>query len=78
VLINVSYQPKSNQTKLDLNTPQIQNAVQKAETELNGAGRVLLRASGTEPKIRVMVEGQDKKLVQKLAEEIAEVVKKAA
>jgi phosphoglucosamine mutase len=77
VLINVSYQPKSNQTKLDLNTPQIQNAVQKAETELNGAGRVLLRASGTEPKIRVMVEGQDKKLVQKLAEEIAEIVKQA-
>jgi phosphoglucosamine mutase len=77
VLINVSYQHKSNQTKLDLNTPQIQNAVQKAETELNGAGRVLLRASGTEPKIRVMVEGQDKKLVQKLAEEIAEIVKQA-
>jgi phosphoglucosamine mutase len=82
VLINVSYQPKvsqakENQAKLDLNTPQIQNAVQKAETELNGAGRVLLRASGTEPKIRVMVEGQDKKLVQKLAEEIAEIVKQA-
>jgi phosphoglucosamine mutase len=71
VLINVT-----TKTKLDLETPQIQNAVKKAETELNGAGRVLLRASGTEPKIRVMVEGQDAKLVQKLAEEIAEVVKK--
>lgn len=73
VLINVT-----TQTKLDLEIPQIQNAVKKAETELNGAGRVLLRASGTEPKIRVMVEGQDAKLVQKLAEEIAEVVKKVA
>ncbi len=73
VLINVT-----TKTKLDLETPQIQNAVKKAETELNGAGRVLLRASGTEPKIRVMVEGQDAKLVQKLAEEIAEVVKSAA
>ncbi len=73
VLINVT-----TKNKLDLETPRIQNAVKKAETELNGAGRVLLRASGTEPKIRVMVEGQDAKLVQKLAEEIAEVVKLAA
>ena len=73
VLINVT-----TKTKLDLDIPQIQNAVKKAEIELKGTGRVLLRASGTEPKIRVMVEGQDRKLVQKLAEEIAEVVKKAA
>ncbi len=73
VLINVT-----TQKKLDLNIAQIQNAVKKAETELNGTGRVLLRASGTEPKIRVMVEGQDAKLVQKLAEEITEAVKKAA
>jgi phosphoglucosamine mutase len=77
VLINVTYQPKANQVKLDLSMPQLQNAVKSAEAELKEAGRVLLRASGTEPKIRVMVEGQDAKLVQKLAEEIAEVVKKA-
>lgn len=76
VLINVTYQSKENQAKLDLNMPQLQNAVKSAEAKLNGTGRVLLRASGTEPKIRVMVEGQDAKLVQKLAEEIAEVVKK--
>jgi phosphoglucosamine mutase len=73
VLINVT-----TKDKLDLSLPEIQNAVKKAETELNGAGRVLLRASGTEPKIRVMVEGQDAKLVQKIAEEIAEVVRIAA
>ncbi|HSF70966.1 MAG TPA: phosphoglucosamine mutase, partial [Methylotenera sp.] len=76
VLINVTYQPKANQAKLDLNTPLLQEAVKSAEAELKDAGRVLLRASGTEPKIRVMVEGQDAKLVQKLAEEIAAVVKK--
>ncbi len=76
VLINVTYQPKANQTKLDLNMPQLQEAVRSAEAELKDTGRVLLRASGTEPKIRVMVEGQDAKLVQKLAEQIAEVVKK--
>ena len=79
VLINVTYEPKSsqpkaNQAKLDLNMPQLQAAVKSAEAELKDAGRVLLRASGTEPKIRVMVEGQDAKLVQKLAEKIANVV----
>ena len=73
VLINVA-----TNKKLDLNHTDIQAAVKAAETTLYGTGRVLLRASGTEPKIRVMVEGQDGKLVQKLAEEIAEVVKKAA
>lgn len=73
VLINVT-----TKEKLDLSLAPIQHVVEKAEKELNGAGRVLLRASGTEPKIRVMVEGQDAKLVQKLAEEIAEVVKMAA
>ena len=73
VLINVV----TNQ-KLDLNHADIQAAVKTAETTLDGAGRVLLRASGTEPKIRVMVEGQDGKLVQKLAERIADVVRKSA
>ena len=73
VLINVT-----TRTKLDLNILPIQNAVKQAEATLNGAGRVLLRASGTEPKIRVMVEGQDAALVQKLAEDIAAAVKKCS
>ncbi|HQN64241.1 MAG TPA: phosphoglucosamine mutase [Methylophilus sp.] len=73
VLVNVT-----TKTKLDLTAEPIQRAVKDAEKTLNGAGRVLLRASGTEPKIRVMVEGQDAILVRKLAEEIAEVVKQQA
>ena len=73
VLINVT-----TKDKLDLKHADIQAAVNQAEVTLNGFGRVLLRASGTEPKIRVMVEGQDGALVQKLAEDIAAVVKKAA
>ncbi|CAN1533166.1 {ManB} Phosphomannomutase [Methylophilaceae bacterium] len=74
VLINVSTASKIN---LDEHAP-IQAAVKSAEQALAGSGRVLLRASGTEAKIRVMVEGQDAGLVQKLAEDIAAVVKLAA
>ncbi|ROH85514.1 phosphoglucosamine mutase [Pseudomethylobacillus aquaticus] len=73
VLINVKVQQR-----LDLTTPALQQAVQQAEARLNGQGRVLLRASGTEPKIRVMVEGQDGVLVQQLAEQIAQVVSSLA
>jgi len=69
VLINVT-----TKHKIDLQSPEIQSAVKQAKDELKDAGRVLLRASGTEPKIRVMVEGQDAALVQKLAECIAAVV----
>ena len=49
----------------------ITNAVRDAEGQLAEAGRVLLRASGTEPVIRVMVEGQDASLVEQLADKIA-------
>ncbi len=59
---------------LDLMHPLIGQAVKKAEDALEKTGRVLLRASGTEPKIRVMVEGQEAALVHKLAEDIVAVV----
>ena len=54
---------------------EINSAVADAEKKLDGRGRVLLRPSGTEPLIRVMVEGEDNQLVKGLAEEIAEVVR---
>ncbi|RLA23780.1 MAG: phosphoglucosamine mutase [Gammaproteobacteria bacterium] len=47
----------------------------EAEIELNGSGRVLLRSSGTEPLIRVMVEGKDVVLVDDIANRLAKVVK---
>jgi phosphoglucosamine mutase len=55
----------------------VQQALAEAEHELNGAGRVLLRASGTEPVIRVMVEGEAETAVKRWAERIAEVVRRA-
>ncbi len=56
----------------------VQAAVKSAEAELAGEGRVLLRASGTEPVIRVMVEGRDAELVKRLAGDIARIVKATA
>ena len=61
----------------DASTP-IQEAVGAAENELRDSGRVVLRASGTEPVIRVMVEGEDEAQVTALAQRLADVVAKAA
>ena len=58
--------------------PQIQEAQQRVEARLAGRGRVLLRPSGTEPLLRVMVEGEDAALVRTAAEEIAAAVRLAA
>lgn len=74
VLINVKTAKKINLE----NHTEIQAAVKAAENDLANRGRVLLRASGTEPKIRVMVEGEDQSQVQMLAEKIAGVVTHAA
>lgn len=64
--------------KPDLEATTIVEAVAAAEAELADAGRVLLRASGTEPVIRVMVEGQDATLVKRQAGLIAKAVETAA
>jgi phosphoglucosamine mutase len=62
-------------TKVDISNNQaINDAVAAAETELAGRGRVLLRPSGTEPLIRVMVEGEDQALVNKLVASLASCV----
>lgn len=56
---------------IDLTIPEIQQAVTAAETKLQNQGRVLLRASGTEPLVRVMVEGRDMDLVTAIAQDLA-------
>ena len=72
-MINVALADKS---RLQ-NNPEIDRAIAAAEKGLNGRGRVLLRPSGTEPVVRVMVEGEDEALVNTLAAEIAAVVERA-
>ena len=59
-------------------TPSVKAAIADAEQRLNGSGRVLVRASGTEPLIRIMAEGDDEKLVGQLVKEIAGAVRQAA
>ena len=61
-----------------LENPVVTQAVEKAEAELGDSGRVLLRPSGTEPLIRVMVEGRDGESVSLLASRIADSVREAA
>lgn len=57
--------------------PGIEAAQRAVEAELNGQGRVLLRASGTEPLLRVMVEGRDAAQVERLAHQLADAVRDA-
>lgn len=59
------------------NHPLIGSARREVENHLNGCGRVLLRASGTEPLLRVMVEGQDAAIVTAAAEKLAAAVREA-
>ena len=72
-MINVSLE-----RRIDLDSAKgVQIAVQAAEAALKDKGRVLLRPSGTEPLIRVMVEGEDEALVKKQAQKIAATVEEA-
>lgn len=73
VLINI----KTNKKVRPDTDEGIQKAVQAVEKKLGDKGRVLLRASGTEPLVRVMVEGENEELVKNYANQLAEDVKKA-
>jgi phosphoglucosamine mutase len=73
VMVNVRIKER-----IDLaTTPSIQAAVRRVEAAMAGSGRVVLRASGTEPVIRVMVEGREEASASRYANELAEVVRTA-
>ena len=61
-----------------LQLPEIQAAVKEAEQDLTGSGRLLIRPSGTEPLIRVMVEGDDREKIEALANGLADRIRQAA
>ena len=59
-----------------LDYPQIKSAIDELEKRFAGEGRVLIRPSGTEPKVRVMIEGKDKKVIDAEAEKLAALIEK--
>jgi len=71
VMINVSGVSKAKLAEND----RVKSAVASAESELGQSGRVLLRASGTEPLIRVMVEAESAELAERFASSLAALVK---
>lgn len=72
ILINVRFTGQHD----PLSSDEVIRVTQEVEKELNGKGRVLLRKSGTEPLIRVMVEGEDETQVTAMANRIADAVKR--
>ncbi len=71
ILINVPVHGDKDVSKF----PKVQAIATQVEANLNGSGRVLLRPSGTEPYVRVMVEGNDENHIREAAETIASIVK---
>jgi phosphoglucosamine mutase len=68
ILINVAVKQKK-----DLKTlPQARHAIHEAEKRLGSRGRLLVRYSGTEPKLRVMTEGEDELLISQVAQDLAQ------
>ncbi len=64
--------------KIDVSTvPGFPETVIKLEEQLGNSGRILVRPSGTEPVIRVMVEGQDEKVINDIADELCDLIRRA-
>jgi phosphoglucosamine mutase len=55
----------------------VMKLITEAEKELSGKGRVLLRYSGTEPKIRLLIEGRELEMIDKQADRIADAIQNA-
>lgn len=74
VLVNAKVKPENKDKYLEV--AEIASECKKLEDEFAGEGRVLIRPSGTEPLVRVMIEGKDKAVLQKKAEELAELIER--
>ncbi len=73
LLQNVTYKNQS-----PLQKDEVKNAIEKAQSDLNGQGRILVRASGTEPLIRVMAEGDDAAQVKNIVQNLCTLIEKSA
>ena len=75
-LVNVALPQTPGEKERVMNAPGLWQAVREKEEELGGEGRILIRPSGTEALIRVMVEAKTDEIARKVAEDLAELVKK--
>lgn len=71
VLVNVKVKARKDLASV----PEIAKRIAQIEEKLDGTGRILVRYSGTEPKLRVMLEGEDQKEIQALADDLAGIIK---
>jgi phosphoglucosamine mutase len=71
ILVNVKVKVRKDLESI----PEISKRMSEIEKKLDGSGRLLVRYSGTEPKVRVMIEGEDQKEIKSLAEELAGMIK---
>ena len=74
ILVNVRVESEKERVA---GTPSVAAAIERAERELAGLGRILVRPSGTEPLVRVMLEGPDSDQIGRLANEIAAAIRAA-
>lgn len=72
VLVNAKVNPEKKYNYKD--DEEIKNAIDKLEKEFAGNGRVLIRPSGTEPLVRVMIEGEEQNYIKQKAEQIAKLI----
>jgi phosphoglucosamine mutase len=73
VLVNVPVRARTDYMRI----PAIADSIRRVEERVNGQGRLLIRYSGTEPLLRIMIEGQNDREIRQWANDIAEAVKGA-
>jgi phosphoglucosamine mutase len=71
ILVNVKVRERKDLSSI----PEVAKRIAELEKKLDGSGRLLVRYSGTEPKVRVMIEGEDQNEIKALAEGLAEIIR---
>ena len=74
VLVNAKVKNEYKNEESYMAVPEIKKKIEEIEAEFTNAGRVLIRPSGTEPLVRVMIEGKDEVCIKNCAEELAQLM----